>query len=191
MFGGTFDPVHNTHLAIARAAADTFGLEKVIFIPAGNPPLKAGTEASFEDRRRMLELAVISAGAPRFEVSGLESPAENNGALSYSIVTVERLLANGSGPINFIVGADAFAEIQKWYRWQDLVRTVAFIVVPRPGAVYTIPPRATVRELPALNSPDSSSAVRAALRSGTAAVPVAEPVLAYIRDHRLYQSHAA
>lgn len=187
ILGGTFDPVHNTHLAIALAAANTFGLKKVLFVPAGNPPLKSRTQASWHHRLKMLELAVAAAGDPRFEVSEIEQPAAD-GARSYSILTVEKLLQKGLGPLSFIVGADAFADIGKWRRAEELARLVEFIVVPRPGCAYVTPPGATVRELPAPLSPDSSSAVRASLRAGSPAVPVPEPVLGYIRQHGLYQS---
>jgi nicotinate-nucleotide adenylyltransferase len=191
LFGGTFDPVHNTHLVIARLAADTFHLNRVLFVPAGNPPLKAGAQASFEDRVAMLELAVASAGDPRFEVSRIEEPSAHNGSRSYSILTVENLLKSGAGPLSFIVGADAFADIQKWHRWQSLVRSVEFIVVSRPGATCVTPPGATVHELPVLSSPVSSSGIRASLLANAPDVPVPDPVLRYIREHGLYQSRVS
>jgi nicotinate-nucleotide adenylyltransferase len=184
IFGGTFDPVHNTHLAIAQQAADTFSLDKVIFVPAGNPPLKAGTQASYEDRVAMLELAV--AGDSRFEVSRIEEPTAHGGSRSYSILTVEALNIH---PVAFIVGADAFADIQKWYRWQDLVQAVTFIVVPRPGAAYVTPPNAEIYELPPLSSPVSSSLVRARINEPN--IPVPGSVLAYIHEHALYQSQVS
>ena len=187
LFGGTFDPVHNTHLAIARAAADTFHLTKVLFVPAGNPPFKAGAMASFEDRAAMLELAVGAQGDPRFEVSRIEEPSTHGGR-SYSMLTVEKLQRDGTGPLSFIVGADAFADIRKWHRWEQLVRSVEFIVVSRPGSFSTAPPGATVHELSALSSPVSSSAVRAGLAAQDSDVPVPEPVLRYIRAHGLYRS---
>ena len=72
MFGGTFDPIHTAHLIVAREAADAFSLDRVLFIPAGNPPLKEA-RANFEDRFRMTELAC--AADPRFIVSRLEDGA--------------------------------------------------------------------------------------------------------------------
>jgi nicotinate-nucleotide adenylyltransferase len=188
LFGGTFDPVHNTHLAIALKAADTFSLDKVTFVPAGNPPLKPGTQTSWSDRVAMLELAVASTSDPRFEVSRIEEPSANGGARSYSILTIEKLLSAGSGPLAFIVGADAFAEIRKWHRWEDLVRSVEFIVVPRPGSVYSSPPGAIVHEIPSLTSPISSSGIRDSISRGSLDVPVPVPVLSYIEAHGLYRS---
>jgi nicotinate-nucleotide adenylyltransferase len=190
LFGGTFDPVHNTHLDIARQAADRFGLTKVLFIPAANPPHKAGaTMAPYEDRVRMLELACVC--DPRFEVSRIEAPDTSNpAARSYSIVTIEKLRGAGWGPLFFLIGADAFAEIRTWHRWRDVVASVGFIVVTRPGSSYEKPAGAVVNELPGIESPVSSSLVRARLANG-GEVPVPDAVLAYIRDHRLYQSQTA
>src|SRR5579859_6374955 len=160
LFGGTFDPVHNAHLDVARAAADAFQLDKVLFVPAGNPPLKSGANAAYEDRIAMLNLALQAAGDSRFEASRIEDPATHPGSPSYSIHTVESLMKSGLPRLSFIVGADAFADIEKWYRWHDLAGAVDFIVASRPGATSTVPPGAIVHDLPWLSSPVSSSAVR-------------------------------
>ncbi len=136
LFGGTFDPIHNAHLTVAREAADQFHLEQVWFIPAAHPPHKtAHTGASYEDRFRMTELACQA--DPRFLASRLEAGEGK----SYSIDTVERVRALGQEPY-FIIGADAFAEVSTWHRWQDLVRLTEFIVVTRPGHPYSAPPGA-------------------------------------------------
>src|SRR5271165_1366287 len=128
LFGGTFDPIHNAHLAIARQAAGQFRLNRVLFMPASHPPHKAGvTHAPYADRVRMAELAC--AGDPRFEVSRLEE----NTLRSYSIDTIEKLQAQ-IGPedeLFFIIGADAFGEIRTWHRWEEVTRAVRFIVVSR------------------------------------------------------------
>jgi nicotinate-nucleotide adenylyltransferase len=184
VFGGTFDPIHNAHLAMARAALEEFGsacLRRILFVPAANPPHKSGASmAGWEDRVRMVELAC--AEKPEFEVSRIEKDANP----SYSILTIERLLANGDGPLGFLIGADAFAEIRTWHRWQDVVRLVEFIVVTRPGFDYDAPDGALVHELGGLELPVSSSEVRERIARGEADVPVPRAVLRYIREHGLY-----
>ena len=88
IFGGTFDPIHNAHLIVAREAADAFRLDRVLFIPAGCPPHKSdSTGASWTDRYRMVELACVA--DPRFEPSRLEEGEQK----SYSILTIERVRA--------------------------------------------------------------------------------------------------
>jgi nicotinate-nucleotide adenylyltransferase len=189
LFGGTFDPVHNAHLTIARAAADRFGLDRVLFVPAADPPHKpAGAMASWDDRVRMVEFAC--AIDPRFEVSLVESPDPTNAAPSYSIVAIEKLKAEGFRPLRFLIGGDAFADIRNWYRWRDVVAAVEFIVVTRPGSDPNrdVPPGAIIHELDGLDLPISSSEVRRLLTENAASIPVPDAVLRYIREHRLYRS---
>ncbi len=187
LFGGTFDPIHNAHLEIARAAAGRFGLAKVLFVPAANPPHKpGGTSASYEDRVRMTELAC--AGDPRFEVSRIEAPPADGteGERSYSILTIEKLQASGVTNLSFLIGADAFREIQTWYRWRDVVARVEFIVVTRPRAIWQNPPGASVHKLTGLDLSVSSSDIRGQLMEGAHDIPVPPAVLQYIRDRHLY-----
>jgi nicotinate-nucleotide adenylyltransferase len=185
LFGGTFDPIHNAHLAIARAAVERFGLDKVVFVPAANPPHKAaGAEAPYDDRVRMVELACE--GERAFEVSRIEEGAPR----SYSILTIEKMRAAGARRLSFLIGADAFAEIGAWHRWRDVVAAVDFIVVTRPGASYQIPEGAVVQELDGIELPVSSSEIRTRLGKGDFTVPVPAAVLSYIREHQLYGSQA-
>jgi nicotinate-nucleotide adenylyltransferase len=178
IFGGTFDPIHRAHLVVAREAADAFELDQVLFIPAANPPHKeAGT--AYEHRYRMVELAC--AEDPRFMPSRLEEGRQK----SYSIFTIERVKAMG-GEVFFLVGADAFAEIQTWYRWQDVVREVEFIVVTRPGHNYASPPGARVRRLETVALPVSSSEIRQELAQGKNPAELPDAVVAYIRANGLY-----
>jgi nicotinate-nucleotide adenylyltransferase len=179
IFGGTFDPIHNAHLTVAREAADAFALDQVLFIPAAHPPHKAAG-ADYEHRYRMVELAC--AADPRFIPSRLEAGLEK----SYSIHTIERVKAEG-GDVFFIIGADAFAEIQSWYRWQEVVRAVDFIVVTRPGHHYDTPPGARVHRLETVALPVSSSEIRAALARGESPPQLPDAVAQYIRAHGLYR----
>jgi nicotinate-nucleotide adenylyltransferase len=192
IFGGTFDPIHSAHLEMARRAADQYRLDRVLFIPAGNPPHKHA-DASFEDRYRMVELAC--AADTRFVASRLEEGAGK----SYSIDTIERVRvanaqarnaaaanADRNSPLFFIIGSDAFAEIQTWRRWQEVIRAVEFIVVARPGHEITGPPGARVHRLESVELPISSSDIRDALARGESPAELPPGVAGYIRDHRLY-----
>lgn len=178
IFGGTFDPIHCAHLVVAREAAETFALDRVLFVPAANPPLKdAG--ASYEDRYKMVELAC--AGEPRFVASRLEEGREK----SYSIHTIERVRAM-NGEVFFVIGADAFAEMRSWHRWADVIKAVEFIVVTRPGHGYTCPPGARVHRLDTVALPVSSSEIRQALARGEMPADLPARVADYIRARKLY-----
>jgi nicotinate-nucleotide adenylyltransferase len=179
IFGGTFDPIHRAHLVVAREAADHFALDRVLFIPAAHPPHKEAG-AAYEHRLRMVELAC--AEDPRFEASRLEEGVGK----SYSILTIERVKDLG-GQIYFVIGADAFAEIKTWFRWEHVVAAVEFIVVTRPGHEYTSPAGATVHRLETVAMPVSSSAIRDSLARGRMPQQLPPAVAAYIRQHGLYQ----
>ena len=183
IFGGTFDPIHKAHVAMAREAADQFQLDRVLFIPASDPPHKAGlTYAPYQDRLRMVEAAC--AGEPRFLVSQLE---EGPGR-SYSIDTIQRVRAtlSASDQLFFLIGADAFAEMESWHRWQEVVAAVRFIVVSRPGHRYRIPEGASVERLETVDLPVSSSDMRSALAAGRRPAEIPKAVLRYIYQHGLY-----
>lgn len=183
LFGGTFDPIHNAHLSLARMAAGRFHLDRVLFVPAFHPHHKGGiTHAPYEDRVRMAELACRD--QPRFEVSRLEEGT----ARSYSIDTIEKLRAGLAleDELYFLIGADAFAELRTWHRWQDVARSVSFLVVSRPGHVYDVPPGVSLYRLDTLDLPVSSSHVRRALCAGERPAEVPPCVLEYVLAHGLY-----
>jgi nicotinate-nucleotide adenylyltransferase len=183
IFGGTFDPIHNAHLAAAREAVDRFHLDRVLFIPAAVPPHKqAGAHASYEDRVRMTELACE--GDARLEVSRIEEGTTR----SYSIDTIEKVRAGLTerDELFFIIGADAFAEIRTWYRWEDVARAVTFIVVSRPGFVYSAPEKVKYQPLETVMLDVSSSGIRRALAEGDKPESLPPAVLDYIEKHRLY-----
>ncbi len=183
IFGGTFDPIHNAHLAIARAALSHFRLDRVLFVPAEHPPHKDGvTAAGFDDRMRMAGLAC--ADEPRFAVSRLEEGTRR----SYSIDTIEKVRASlaPADELFFLIGADAFAEIQTWHRWQDVARQVVFLVVNRPGYACAIPKEITAERLDSPHLDISSSDIRQQVARGEIDVEVPKRVLDYIAQHGLY-----
>jgi nicotinate-nucleotide adenylyltransferase len=185
IFGGTFDPIHSAHITVAREAADAFALERVLFIPAANPPHKEATTA-YKDRYAMVERACRK--DPRFIASRIEEGQEKN----YSFYTIQRVRA-AEGPdarLFFVIGADAFAEIGSWHRSNEVIDAVEFIVVTRPGHDYASPPYSRVHRLETVALPVSSSEIRQKLERGEKPEEVPECVLRYIREHGLYGATA-
>jgi len=136
LMGGTFNPVHLAHLRIAEEAREVCALDRVLFIPAADPPHKplAG-EVPFERRCHMVRLAI--AGNPGFELSDIEGQRPGK---SYSIDTIGRFRAEHPGAgLFFIIGSDSFLEIGLWHRYAEIFRTSSLIVVERPGCPVTDP----------------------------------------------------
>ena len=184
IFGGTFDPIHDAHLAVAREAADAFALDRVWFVPARNPPHKAGDlHASFDDRMRMVELACLKDA--RFEASRIEDRPGRS--YSYDTAVLARAQAGNATRLFFLIGADAFAEIRSWHRWEELLKLVEFIVVSRPRRSFDIPAGSQVHRLDTLELPVSSSSIRQSLARGEFDVSVPANVRDYIRAHGLYR----
>jgi nicotinate-nucleotide adenylyltransferase len=130
LLGGTFNPVHQGHLKAAAEVLRKTGLSRVLFIPSYIPPHKetAGV-ASPEDRFAMVELAV--ADHPRFVASAVEIEAKEK---SYSIVTLGKVRdAHPDAWIFFLLGIDAFLEIETWRAYQEVLGKCHFIVISRPG----------------------------------------------------------
>ena len=115
LLGGSFNPVHNAHLRIADGAKLACGLERVIFIPAADPPHKILVgDVSFAQRAQMVRLAI--AGRADFELSSLE---EERGGKSYSIDTIAEFRnQRPDSEIYFIIGGDSFLDIGTWHRYQ-------------------------------------------------------------------------
>lgn len=182
LFGGTFDPIHNAHLTVARQAAYAFALDRVLLIPAAHPPHKPnGHLTSYQDRYQMVDLAC--AGDQTLAASRLE----DHEGKSYSIDTIERAKQTlGAAELFFLIGADAFHEIETWHRWRDVIDAVDFIVVTRPGHHYRTPPGARVHRLDTLALSISSSEIRQKLAEGKLSAEVPEAVWNYIQVHRLY-----
>jgi nicotinate-nucleotide adenylyltransferase len=183
LFGGTFDPIHCAHLRIAEEAVRRFALNRVLFVPAGNPPHKDAIGLTpYEDRFRMVEIACLP--YPRFEASRLEEGDQR----SYTVDTLRRF--RSQSPANdrlfFLVGADAFDEIETWKDWQELLTLTEFIVVARPGRDYRVTAGARVHALSGLSLPVSSSTIRERLASGEPVPELPGEVRRFIEERRLY-----
>ncbi|MDR2018335.1 MAG: nicotinate-nucleotide adenylyltransferase [Syntrophobacterales bacterium] len=127
IFGGTFDPVHIGHMRAAEEIRESFGIEKVFFVPAYIPPHKRGRRVSDVDHRmEMLRIAVRN--NPFLRLSELEI---RRGGISYSIDTLETF-EKRYGELYFIMGLDAFLEIDTWHRYEELFSHADFVIMLRP-----------------------------------------------------------
>lgn len=128
VLGGTFNPVHFGHLRAAEEARERLGLDRVLFVVSGNPPLKSESLAGSEDRHAMVALAVQ--GNPAFEASDVELRGEGK---SYTVDTLKRLRAMLPGSeMFFILGIDAFLDLPNWKEPERLLREASLAVVNRP-----------------------------------------------------------
>lgn len=194
VLGGTFDPIHVGHLAVAEEAREVLGLARVLFVPAGQPPHKVpGSVSRVGDRVAMVQLAI--ADNPAFELSMVEVQREGP---SYTVDTLETLArANPGAQLHLILSAETFAELPTWHEPERLFEAARMAVVPREG--YPAPdPAWLARAFPGredrveyLGGPRfelSSTALRARVAAGRSIrylVPAA--VEAYIADHDLYR----
>lgn len=131
ILGGTFDPVHNGHLALAEAAGKLCSLDEILLLPAAVPPHKQQAISSFSDRVAMLEIAVSN--RTTLSLSTIEQSLPTP---SYTIDTLRYLLSHSPCPMDlfFITGADAFLDLLSWKEYQALLATVHFIVFSRKGS---------------------------------------------------------
>jgi len=130
ILGGTFDPVHLAHLALAHAALERLNLAQVMWIPAGRPPHRNAPHAPAADRLAMVRAAIV--GEPRFELDASEVAST---APSYTVHTLERLRREhgASRPLVLLMGADAFRGLSGWYRWTEIFKLAHIAVATRPG----------------------------------------------------------
>jgi len=192
ILGGTFDPIHYGHLAIAEEARLALQLDRVLFVPAAQQPLKRGAHvASPEQRLAMTELACAPNAA--FEVSRIELDRPGP---SFTLTTLEALQAARIGEVHFILGDDALADLTRWYGAARVVELARIIAVGRPGSapditriIHALPAlseRLTVLPGPALDI--SSSALRRRVAAGQPIrYQTPDAVVAYIDEHGLYQ----
>jgi nicotinate-nucleotide adenylyltransferase len=134
VLGGSFNPIHNGHLAIARQSRDLLGLDQILFIPTGDPPHKSiGTLAPAKDRYEMVRLAIAS--DPTFTVSDVEI---NRPGKSYTLDTIRTLLQQygTSTRLFFLIGLDAFLDFPTWREPATLLTLCSFVVISRPGISF-------------------------------------------------------
>lgn len=209
-YGGSFDPVHLGHLAVAREVRDALGAE-VALVPAADPPHKDATHADAAQRAEMLALAIDGERGLRVDRRELE-----RGGPSYTVDTL-RLVRAAEGPhrpIAWVVGSDSLLRLDTWHRWRELFAHAHVLAVERPGApldpqvVADQAPEvhrqveARARPAPALAlspaggfavlrlagpRPESSTGVRRLIAGGGDWERMLPPAVAgFIRGHRLY-----
>jgi nicotinate-nucleotide adenylyltransferase len=210
IFGGTFDPIHSGHMAIARAAMRRCHLDAIYFVPSGRPPHKP-KHAPQAYVHRFAMVALACAGHRGYIASLAEAPGKNDGEVFYSLETVARFRREFPGErLFFIVGADSFEQLGTWHRYEELLQACDFIVVSRPGIRMeplkaVVPTALLARKAPvhrgtialrgtsvhlvsSVNSNVSSTEVRRRLALGEPTgglVPAA--VREYIRKQAIYQ----
>ena len=207
-FGGTFDPIHRVHLRLACAAADAFALDRVLFAPVGNQPLKPeATVASYADRIEMARLACNpeppqpatgNSADPRFAVSTLDAP-RCDGSPNYTVDSLAALARELPGASLFVLtGADSFLDLRRWRSPGRLLELAEWIVVSRPEfplsearlapLALTQAQRARVHLLATVHEDVSATSLRRSLQAGDPCpglLPLA--VAAYIQSHGLYR----
>ena len=216
LFGGSFDPPHRGHLAIARAAAEAFALDRILFTPAGRQPLKQAHAASYEQRLRMIGLACQDAnqqnpGAPPvrnpggsnahtsqlrtalYEASTLDAPHEDH-TPNYTVDTLERLHADHpAAAIYAIAGADTFHHLHQWHQARRVLELAHWIVVSRPGIPLAIPEAFSdlaphIHLLAGIHEEVSATELRERLAHGDPCTTLLSPSVAqYIQQHGLYR----
>jgi nicotinate-nucleotide adenylyltransferase len=195
LFGGSFDPPHHGHFAIATAAADAFALDSVFFAPAGRQPLKLNdTVTPFEDRLAMVELACLE--DRRFTASELDAPRAD-GAPNYTVETLSELArALPEAKLFNLVGADSFLGVSRWHEPERLLQLAEWIVVSRPGFPIAslsslglnAQQQSRVHLLDNVHDDTAATGLRERLESGDPCIDLIAPrVLDYIQSHHLYQ----
>lgn len=189
LFGGTFNPPHVAHLAVAEAAREQVGLDRVLWVPAAVSPFKQG-EALPAPEHRLAMVRLATEGHPAFDVW----PAEiERGGVSYTVDTVRALAeAHPEADLHLIVGGDSLASFPRWRQAQEIARLAVLVAYRRPGdgvEPAALPDWLAERvlwvEAPAVEL--SATELRALLQAGRSArYLVPDAVLAYVAAHRLY-----
>jgi nicotinate-nucleotide adenylyltransferase len=190
LLGGSFDPPHNAHLALAHAALEQLRLDELRWLPAGDPWQKRRRLASAADREAMLRLAI--AGEPRFVLDDREL---RRSGPSYTVDTLRELQACEQADWFLVLGQDQVANLHTWHDWPELLRRVTLAVAsrggiePQPGElVAATPHRMQLVALPPMAV--SATEIRERIAAGrdyTDMVP--EAVARYIDQHHLYRGN--
>lgn len=132
LYGGSFDPVHEGHVQSARELKQRLELDELRLLPCRNPPHREALGASAEQRLAMLELAL--APYPQLQLDDRELRREG---LSYTVDTLAELRTELGTEISlsWVMGADAFAGLERWHRWTELLSLANIVVMARPGAI--------------------------------------------------------
>ena len=195
IMGGTFNPIHKGHIAIVEAAKKIYKLDKIIFVPSGNPPHKTQEYiAPKEDRFNMVRLAI--AGKKNYLISRLEI---DRSGYSYAIDTFNELKKEygSDSELFYIMGMDSINEILTWKKPLELFKICKFIVATRPGAkirtmkrILKFPPikmHAEQVHLIEVKMDISSTEIRGSIsKSKFPAGAMARKVIEYIKENKLY-----
>jgi len=187
IFGGSFDPVHNAHVALARTALAELKLDELVWVPAGRPWQKKRHLTPAADREAMVRLAIE--GEPRFVLSRIE--LERNGP-SYTIDTVRALNAERpDAQWYLVIGQDQYAGFHTWHGWQELLSLVTLAIADRPDAKHSVDPQVLAHAHAPVTLPMmdvSSTDIRERVTGGQGIVDLVPPAVArYIARHRLYR----
>ncbi len=135
VFGGTFDPVHCGHLRTMLELRTVLGLDEVLVIPCGQPPHRPPPIASAHARQRMLAAALTDLDGMRVDSRELSRDGP-----SYTVETLESLKQDfPAATLCLLLGSDAFAGLESWHRWEDIIALCHIVVARRPGAVGAVP----------------------------------------------------
>jgi len=191
LFGGTFDPIHLGHLIAAEQVREGVSLDKVIFIPAANPPHKLKRiVSSFENRLRMLELAIE--GNSHFEVDEIESRL---GDMSFTVNTLRFYRQkHPDWDLFFLIGMDNLLELETWREPEEILKLCRLVVFTRPGfgGLDKVKPDISAeiiyKEITAVDI--AASVIRQRVRNGRSIkYLVPGRVEDYIRENGLYSGH--
>ena len=181
ILGGTFDPAHNAHFAIASAALRALHLEKILWLPTGTPPYRPAPVASAAHRLAMLKLAI--ANEPRYAIDERE---QQPGASGFTFDSISSLKTeHPKDEFVLVMGADQYEKRETWHRWPDLVKLCRIAVIERPDSEK---PGEDILHIPMAPLAISASDIRARIgRNQDVSAMLPPPVLAYIEEHGLYR----